>query len=614
MAEKKGRDVVRLARLALDIEHKRVLLMDFQRRLDAVERTGIAVVGERWLLGRVQGWQQQALDAFTRLQASDSPAAQLDEIERLLSDPDWPLAEQSRNDLAKKDDEQQQQLRDFQPRLAQWQTQISSLRQELAGALKTRAPVNRERALFLKLEAIVARAGRELDEQKLGQLTLSLDELEREQNALQQMFADIKHKVEVSERIVRQADLLLLRSPRIRRCYEFTVLLRTPSSPGSHGVNIQDSSTLVEQDHKRMRSAVKNIGDMINKGLARQFTARNAPATAPAAAPLAPAAAGPTPVTAAVRNLIPVAASGAPILTQSANDVAQSTGDLIYHLIMPDQMQQYLMETPCSLTMTTNDLELPWELMWDDQSEHKFLCLDRAVARMPMGRAFPRRETSYRTPSPKLRFLLIYADPTGNLPAAKAEVDQIEARLNEEWKNKLDLEVTVLRGAEANGEKITEVLRSGAYDVIHYAGHAVFDEKDADLSGLWLHGREILFAQKIRRLLEGRPLVFLNACESGRTANEQRPQAVGRYLQRPAEGLASAFIYGGALGCIGSLWPVYDDAAADFAIAFYNRVLEGNMLGEAMRQARLHIRDKYPSQITWAGFILYGDPTLQLDD
>ena len=84
------------------------------------------------------------------------------------------------------------------------------------------------------------------------------------------------------------------------------------------------------------------------------------------------------------------------------------------------------------------------------------------------------------------------------------------------------------------------------------------------------------------------------------------------YFQQPAEGLASAFIYGGARGCIGALWPVYDRPAAQFAVQFYSRVLEGHMIGEAMRLARRQIRQEYPNQITWAAYMLYGDPTYRL--
>ena len=110
------------------------------------------------------------------------------------------------------------------------------------------------------------------------------------------------------------------------------------------------------------------------------------------------------------------------------------------------------------------------------------------------------------------------------------------------------------------------------------------------------------------------PVAILNACQSGRTANEERPQEVKQYLQKPAEGLASSFIYGGALGCIGALWPIYDKPAAEFALEFYGRVLEGYMIGEAMRQARVCIREAHPQQITWAAFVLYGDPTFRLVD
>ena len=112
---------------------------------------------------------------------------------------------------------------------------------------------------------------------------------------------------------------------------------------------------------------------------------------------------------------------------------------------------------------------------------------------------------------------------------------------------------------------------------------ADFNRDDGDLSGLLLHDKELLFAQKIRRLLEGRPLVFLNACESGLVANERESPSINTYLQVPAEGLASAFIYGGAVGCVGSIWPVYDRPAADFAVEFYDHVLKGYSTGEAMR-------------------------------
>jgi CHAT domain-containing protein len=208
--------------------------------------------------------------------------------------------------------------------------------------------------------------------------------------------------------------------------------------------------------------------------------------------------------------------------------------------------------------------------------------------------------------------LLVYADPDGNLPLARKEVEQIGESLRQEWGDKIEVEL--LMPPDSSGRRLNAALRKGQYDVIHYAGHAGFDKTDGDLSGLLLHGRELFFAQKVRRLLEGRPLVFINACESASTANEQQPQRIDRYLQGPAEGLASAFIYGGAVGYIGSLWPVYDGPAAEFAVSVYHRVLEGYTIGEAVRLARLDSRQAHPDQITWATFVLYGDPQFRLVD
>jgi CHAT domain-containing protein len=243
----------------------------------------------------------------------------------------------------------------------------------------------------------------------------------------------------------------------------------------------------------------------------------------------------------------------------------------------------------------------------------EFLCLERPVARMPMGFAFP-RGTPQLLPKPgKRRFLLVYADPAKppSLAAAGKEVKRIQEDLEKAWPDETEIEV--LWREQADGGRLNEALLDPDYDVIHYAGHADFDAREPELSGLLLHDHEIFFAEKIHRLLKGRPLVFLNACKSGRTANEEEPQKVKEYLQKPAGGLASYFIYGGARACIGALWPIYDGPAAEFAVEFYNKVLEGHMIGEAMWLARQYIRKEHPNQITWASFVLYGDPTARLD-
>jgi CHAT domain-containing protein len=136
------------------------------------------------------------------------------------------------------------------------------------------------------------------------------------------------------------------------------------------------------------------------------------------------------------------------------------------------------------------------------------------------------------------------------------------------------------------------------------------------LSGLLLRDDELLTAHKIRRLSEGGSLVFLNACESGVVARDDQPQR-SSYLLRTAEpvvGLASSFVYSGAVGCIGSLWPIYDQPAAELAIQFYRHALSGEMTGEALRLARLDTKARYPKQITWASFVLYGDPTFRLTE
>jgi hypothetical protein len=47
-------------------------------------------------------------------------------------------------------------------------------------------------------------------------------------------------------------------------------------------------------------------------------------------------------------------------------------------------------------------------------------------------------------------------------------------------------------------------------------------------------------------------------------------------------------------------------------LPFINEILEGEMIGEAVRCARLEVQKAHADGITWASFALYGDPTFRV--
>jgi CHAT domain-containing protein len=105
-------------------------------------------------------------------------------------------------------------------------------------------------------------------------------------------------------------------------------------------------------------------------------------------------------------------------------------------------------------------------------------------------------------------------------------------------------------------------------------------------------------------LRRDRPFVFLNACRVGQAGHSLTGLGGwGKTLVQDAH----------AAGLIAPLWSVSDQAAQLFAETFYQHCAQPGMtLGEAIRQARLKVRQSAPDDPTWLAYSLYAHPNARI--
>jgi CHAT domain-containing protein len=100
-------------------------------------------------------------------------------------------------------------------------------------------------------------------------------------------------------------------------------------------------------------------------------------------------------------------------------------------------------------------------------------------------------------------------------------------------------------------------------------------------------------------------LVFSNSCQSGESS-------FGKEITGNTS-LASSYLKAGARGCIGTIWPVNDIAAGDFASNVYRYLLFGSTIGEAILRSKRSSFKRWGYQdLVWASFLLFGDPSMRL--
>ncbi len=138
------------------------------------------------------------------------------------------------------------------------------------------------------------------------------------------------------------------------------------------------------------------------------------------------------------------------------------------------------------------------------------------------------------------------------------------------------------------------------YSVIHMAVHGVFDLDKPLNSALLLAADKdndgLLRASDIYRLSLSADLVTLSACET----------ALGKVATGDdVVGFTRGFLYAGTRSLISSLWQVDDEATRDLMVHFYTNLSKMSK-DEALRQAQLKTKNKYPHPYYWAAFLLTG--------
>jgi hypothetical protein len=261
--------------------------------------------------------------------------------------------------------------------------------------------------------------------------------------------------------------------------------------------------------------------------------------------------------------------------------------------------------------------------------------LEPLAVRQPLARQM--RTTYARTdidaPAPQEMRALVIGDPGGgdlSLTGAREEAVAVAAVLTrhgirvEAYIGSADSPPTEEARPATRLDVLSKVL-TGRYDLIHYAGHGVFDPKKPELSG-WLFADGLLTARELTQMSRAPWLVMANACWSAARPDTGSIDAATTQPARGREGelapvLADEFLRVGVGHFIGASWRVPDGNAREFAVRFYERLLgEGEAARENVGQALLGARREQwtsshsrpqatPEQRSaWAAYQHYGDP------
>ena len=139
---------------------------------------------------------------------------------------------------------------------------------------------------------------------------------------------------------------------------------------------------------------------------------------------------------------------------------------------------------------------------------------------------------------------------------------------------------------------------STRFSFLHIATHAYSDQFTGRLSGLALYDRD-LWLDELQQFAPLPPLVTLSACSGLRNLIHEGDEQIG---------LSIACLSAGAQRVVGSLWPILDESSPNFMRDFYQDLLDGYGVAEALVQAQRTAVQTGADLMHWASFQCIGHP------
>ncbi len=253
-------------------------------------------------------------------------------------------------------------------------------------------------------------------------------------------------------------------------------------------------------------------------------------------------------------------------------------------------------------------LGIPYELLHDGE---KPLAVSHPLCRRVSGVETRHPENfnlfvqSGRKP---LKILLLASDQ--HTSTCNEEIAMLDELLKNRAKQlNLNIKTTLVRTEQASIKNVRNLLHREKFHMVHYAGHAVFDERAPENSGLlfWLQDKrgggrqEVLTAREMAGLFANNEtrLFYLSACVGATIGSEQQ------LLRNDTLGTMDALVRAGIPYVLGFRWYVTHTGSREFARLFYERLFQWPMVPE---RAALHARQELyranANDETWTSPIL----------